>query len=45
MQFNEESQTAVFLKFTVDKIDDIYSGDHLRMTIDELKCFAMRRRH
>lgn len=36
-QFSEESQTAVFLKFKVDKSDDVYDGKHLHLTIDELE--------
>jgi hypothetical protein len=37
MQFDEDSQTAVFQKFNVDKSDDIYAGKSLRLTIDELE--------
>lgn len=36
-QFSEESQTAVFLKFKVDKSDDVYDGKYLHLTIDELE--------
>lgn len=37
MQFDEESQKAVFLKFKAYKSDDTYRGEHLKITIDELE--------
>jgi hypothetical protein len=36
-RFSEEDQTAVFLKFKVGKIADIYNGTRLHMTVAELE--------
>jgi hypothetical protein len=36
-EFIEDTETAVFLKFKVDRSDDIYSGSHLEITLAELE--------